>query len=166
MYVRTYVCSCVHMYVCMYTACLYLCRSGGRGSLHVEGNEEVTGSSSGSSISLDIPTASTVVYIGRFFNAAAWGHSRLGLMPQWHSVFFTIGHAIRGLEWWVLTLYSKCHCKSLSGSRHSCVSAVLVCSASHSVKVGTQSAIQHYAVKNLFFFSSSSSSWVFTDWLA
>ena len=42
-------------------------RSGGRGSLHVGGNEEITGSSSGSSISLDVPTASTVVYLGRLF---------------------------------------------------------------------------------------------------
>ena len=51
--------------------CLNVCRSGGSGSLHIEGSEEITGSSSGSSISLDIPTANTVLYIGGLFNAAA-----------------------------------------------------------------------------------------------
>ena len=44
---------------------LNVCRTGGRGSLRIEGQGEITGSSPGSSISLDIPTASTVVYIGR-----------------------------------------------------------------------------------------------------
>ena len=60
---------CAHGHILF--VCLNVCRSGGSGSLHIEGSEEITGSSSGSSISLDIPTANTVLYIGGLFNAAA-----------------------------------------------------------------------------------------------
>ena len=72
------------MCVCVCSVCLSLnvYRSGGSGSLHIEGNEEITGSSSGSSVSLDIPTASTVVYIGRLFLAASCGYSGFGCQPN------------------------------------------------------------------------------------
>lgn len=67
------------MHCCLYFRCvvfcllvsLNVCRSGGSASLHIEGNGVITGSSPGSSISLDIPTASTVVYIGRLILAFA-----------------------------------------------------------------------------------------------